>query len=222
MTPLLFAMLLGGAVYADSSATYSFSPNEIVAIQQLNATITQDSKILFHKILLDPLTKEITFEGKFNIVDDTLEVLITSPSGRVHESPIHTEISPQHFETLLWLSGVQKDSLFTIELKDARGGRQPIENLIRKIDQRYGHEPQRFWQFTGSGFERNNHLATREGNLALLWNEGNTVIKNPEKDGDVGNNFTGAADFFPPKKYRDSKVFIYIKPVLNPGAFNEI
>lgn len=223
---LLLPLLLMTAPLADTAAVVDtatlFSTAEQAAIKQLGATITPEGNVRLGNVTLDPKRKEISFEGYFKIVaNDILEVLIATPAGRAHEALVVADIDPLHLQVLLYLAGYEngarkpgdkQGALFRIEAQPEGGGRRPIEEYIRHIS-RKGHEPIRDWVFVGSSFDGGDCLATREGNVALLWSYGQSIFDNPMPDGDDDNAFFPYQPNLPPDvEDRQVPVKIFFTP----------
>jgi len=142
--------------------------------------------------------KEMTlsFPAQVNMVEGELEVLIASPTGRLHESLFRTEAVPLHLQTMLLLLGLRngprlpdakgrQGDLVDIDVEwtdhDGRVHRDPIEEWI--MDRRR-HGPMRRigWVFTGSAIQNGRFLPNIEGNLVLLFSSGETVLDIPDPE----------------------------------------
>lgn len=182
----------------------------------------KDSKIYLDSMILDPFKREISFDAHTTVVDDILELLIATPKGRVHETLLTADIDPFKLQLLLHLLNAnngarklnkytQQGDLFRVEVQPIGGGRRPIEEWVSRYrdDKRI---PPRNWVFVGTSFsETKKPLATAEGNVLLLWSEGQTILDNPCDDGDSGNNFQAFKPNLPPAAFTNPvpvKVFI--------------
>lgn len=210
MFPLIAALTLSAAISAGSQPDSArFSPEEQRIIREIGGTITTEGMLQLGGITLHPDTRELSFAGRTQITSGIIEVLIATPKGRAHEAPVEANINPFHLQVLCYLagshngtrkkgSGKRQGDCFRIEVQPQGGGRRPIEDWIQQVD-RPSHEPIRDWVFVGSGFSGQECLAEREGNVVLLWSNGQSVFDNPYPDGDVDDNFVAFTENFPPK-----------------------
>lgn len=176
---------------------------EKLIMQKIGAKLTEDQNLELDDIIINRRTKEITFPAKINMWEGPLEVLIcTKKEGRLHESLLFTEIEPFKLQLMLILSGakngarnksfdekgIPQGTLFDIDVKPDHGKRVPIENWLynvvtKKQKERVG------WVFVGSSFRDGKCLANVEGNIALTWSFGNTILDNPSVTGDTDDYF---------------------------------
>ena len=177
------------------------------------------------KITLHREAGELSFPAVLNLDAGVLEVLIATPIGRLHESLLRTEASAFHLQTLLYLIGLkngprlpdaegrQGDRVnLDIEWQRADGTavREPIEQWIwndktSATMQRIG------WVFVGSKMGDGKFLADVEGNLALTYSVGSTVLDLPDATGDDDTVYVVNTKKKEPAK--DAAVRVIVKPV---------
>ncbi len=185
-------------------ACFAFGPQEEPAPKVSEVKPPQQSpvkqangNIKLGEITLNPRLKEISFKGIINPpTQGTLEVLIVSQIGRVHEGLVVTSASPYQLEAMLYMLGAdneikrsqknKKGSLVNIDLewKDENGvlHRDPIEQWV--LDERTKKPMKRKgFFFCGSNFVEDIYQAEGSGNLCLLYsNTPATVIDSADKD----------------------------------------
>lgn len=202
-----------------------FSAQEITALQKMGGKVTPQGDIELGGIVLNPKTKEISFQATTQITSGILEVLIATPKGRGHEAVINADIDPFHLQMLCYLSGMQngtrkgkgQGALYRIEVEPKDGGKRPIEEWICVVGKKV-HEPIRDWVFVGSTFQNGECLASREGNIVLLWSYGQSIFDNPQTDGDVDDNFEVFAENIPPEAHRSK---IPVRIILTPAEMTK-
>ncbi len=148
------------------------------------------------KIRLHRKARVLSFPARLALAAGALEVLIATPDGRVYESLFSSPASPLHLQTMLYLLGLEngprlpdaagrRGDLVDLDVQwcDARGRkhRMPIERFI--LDRRTHRCMRRLgWVFTGSSIQNGKFLAETEGNLALLFSSGDTVLDCADPD----------------------------------------
>ncbi|MBQ6473989.1 MAG: hypothetical protein IJJ33_18515 [Victivallales bacterium] len=138
--------------------------------------------------------KELAFAGAFKLEAGALEVIIAHPHGRVHETLLTTEVKALQIQTMLYLLGAQNGvrlpggkqpqgtlvDIF-VEWKDQEGKlqRRPVEEWI--LDRRT-NQPMKpvGWTFVGSTIKNGVFLADSEGNVALNYSVGETILDLPD------------------------------------------
>ena len=142
--------------------------------------------------------RELSFPGAVNQLSGILEVLVATPSGRLHESLLRTTAKPLHLQTMLYLLGLkngprlpgpdaEQGDLVDIDIEwTAQGGasvREPIEAWI--LDQRTGKPAQRRgWVFVGSTVVDGAFQADVAGNLVVTYSVDDTVLDTADSAGD--------------------------------------
>ena len=163
----------------------------------------ESGKVKLGNIKIAPGKKRITFPAQINQVRGPIECLIVTEEGRVHESVLRTKIRPLHLQLALYLLGldngtrlpaeehkgtqgdlVNLDILWQTEEGEPRS--LPIERWV--LDTRTEKRMECIgWVFVGSPVVEGTFLADRQGNVALVWSVGATVldIPDPESDNDM-------------------------------------
>lgn len=158
-----------------------------------------NGNIQLGKLTLNRQEGCLSFPAKLHDPDTgALEVLISTPEGRIHETLLITDVLPIHLQTMLYLLGAKngprtKDKtgnqgdLVDIDLAwvDATGKkhREPIErwvvnNVTGKNMKRRG------WVFTGSIATEKQLQADVEGNLVIVYSIGSTILDIPSREGE--------------------------------------
>jgi len=138
--------------------------------------------------------KELAFPGAFKQEAGALEVIIAHPHGRVHETLLTTEIKAIQLQTMLYLLGAQNGARLPggkvpqgtlvdifLEWTDQEGKlhRRPVEDWI--LDRRTNQPMKPIgWTFVGSTIKQGAFLADSEGNVALNYSVGETVLDLPD------------------------------------------
>ena len=185
-----------------------------------------NGNIKLGEITLNPLLKEISFKGILNSpTQGTLEVLIVSQIGRVHEGLVITSASPYQLEAMLYMLGAdneikrsqkhKKGSLVNIDLewKDENGvlHRAPIEQWV--LDERTKKAMKRKgFFFCGSNFIKDTYQAEGSGNLCLLYsNTPATVLNSADKDSNNDILFVTNPNMQKPGAYKTVRVIISLR-----------
>ena len=223
---LLVLAVFGAAVLAfgpqeePTPAASDVKPPEALPIKQKNGNIK------LGEITLDNRKKEISFKGTLNSPDQgVLEVLISTPRGRVHEALVVTKASPYQLEYMLYLLGAdtevkrkakgKKGSLVNIDLEwqDDNGvlHREPIEQWVEDERTKKAMRRQGFY-FCGSNIENKVYQAEGHGNLCLLYsNTPATVLDCADKDSSSDILYTTNSRKHQPGASRDVRVIISLK-----------
>jgi len=132
-----------------------------------------------------------------------MEMLIATPEGRLHESLLKTEARPIHLQTMLYLldlkngprvpdaKGNQGDLVdIDIEWAKADGTKvvEPAENFVwnnkaETVMKRSG------WVFVGTTISNGVSQADSEGNIAISWAVGNSILDLAGPEADVDDLF---------------------------------
>ncbi len=190
---------------------------ELKILEIMGGRVMEDGNIGIGDVTVLRKTKEISMPGYVNINKGELEVLISTPTGRNHESLIVSDIDPYHLQLALFLIGARngtrmppvepqkgqeggllsQGSLIDIWVELEGSGRFPIEKWLknRKTTREYERKG---WVFVGSSFSSDKIcLATREGNIVSTWSFGNTILDNPSHSGDTDDWFESYSETMP-------------------------
>ena len=206
--------------------------NELKVLKYMGGKVLPDGNIAIGKVQILRTENEISFPGNVEIREGDLEVLISTQTGRIHETLIVSKIDPYNLQLALFLIGAHNGTLYPpnsekfkngkkkstlpqgslldifIELKN--GKRVPIEHwLLNK-----GSKKEKIntgWVFVGSNFDvAKKCLATKEGNIVNLWNFGNSILGNPTPSGESDDYFVSFTKNIP-KKSTNIKVIMKVK-----------
>lgn len=206
--------------------------SELKVLKYMGGKVLQDGNIAIGKVQISRVTNEISFPGNVEIREGDLEVLISTPTGRIHEALIVSKIDPYNLQLALFLIGAHNGTLYppnSEKFKDGKkkstlpqgslldilielqnGKRVPIEHwLLNK-----GRKKEKFntgWVFVGSNFDvAKKCLATEEGNIVNLWNFGNSILGNPTPSGVTDDYFVSFTKNIP-EKANNIKVIMKVK-----------
>ena len=154
--------------------------------------------LILGEIRLHRRERELSFPAAINQLAGALEVLISTPSGRLHEALLRTTAKPLHLQTMLYLLGMRNGRRLggpdgrqgdivdiDIEWKRETGEvvREPVEAWI--LDQRTGKKAERYgWVFVGSAVSDGVFLADATGNVAVTYSVSDTVLDIPDRAGE--------------------------------------
>ncbi len=179
------------------------SEGEKRILKKLGGVLLPDGNIRLGKITIHRLEQELSFPAYINMTSGALEVLISTETGRTHESLLVSKIDPFNLQIALLLLGfkngrrlkdgsIEQGTLINIEaviLDDSDSKRHPIENWLYNKTTEKEMGPQG-WVFVGSNFTHNKVcLATKEGNIVNVWSFGNTILDNPGETGNYDDTF---------------------------------
>lgn len=175
-------------------------------------------------IMVHPATREISFPGIICLSSGILEVVIATPTGRLHETLVSSDISPLQLQAMLYLLGYgngprmpdstgRQGDLLDIELAwtDAAGvsHREPVEKWIK--DMRIGTASKPLgWAFVGSTVQDGEFLAEVEGNIAVNYSVASTILDIPDPDSLDDTIFVVNEEMTGPGK--DASVTVILKP----------
>ena len=153
-----------------------------------------NGNIKLGKVTLRRDSKTLAFPAEMNMQEGLLEVLISTPRGRLHESLLKTEIKAFHLQTMLYLLGLhngpripdeqgKQGSLVNLDIQWEENGEtktKPIEEFVlNKKKERTMERPG--WTFVGSNVKDGRFMADVVGNITLLYSIGDTVLDTPSE-----------------------------------------
>jgi hypothetical protein len=153
--------------------------------------------IQFGELTLHRSAGEISFPATMVLGSGVLEVVIATPSGRLHESLLSADVSPLQFQAMLYLLGLgngprlpdpvtgRQGDLVDIEVAwtgdDGTVTREPVEQWIH--DTRVNGPMKRLgWVFVGSTMRDGAFLAEVEGNICVCYSVGSTILDSPDPE----------------------------------------
>lgn len=174
------------------------------------------------KITVRRVARELALPGKFNLNNGALEVVIARPEGRVHEALLVTEASGLQIQAMLYALGAKNGQRLAggnmpqgtlvdilIEWKDNAGKvvRQPVEEWI--LDGRTNRKSSPIgWVFVGSAVQNGKFQADVEGNIAINYSSGATILDLPDKDSTADDTLFSVN----PELFQPTDLLIIIKP----------
>ena len=188
---------------------------ELKILEIMGGRVLPDGNLAIGSVTVHRASREVSMPGFVNITEGELEVLISTPAGRNHESLLISEIDPYHLQLALFLvgakngtrkppadddvasEGLAQGSLVDIWIELEGFERFPVEQWLR--NRKTNREKDRDgWVFVGSSFTSDRIcLATREGNVVNTWSFGNTILDNPCKSGDTDDWFESYSQRMP-------------------------
>ena len=186
------------------------SESELKILTFMGGKVLSDGNISIGKITIHRNGDYISFPGIVNLTEGDLEVLISTPSGRAHESLIVSDIDPYKLQLALLLIGAEngmrtmptnaknpkkinkgltQGTLVDIYIKPKDIEAFPIEQWLKNKKTKR-EKKQEGWVFVGSSFSTDKKcLASEEGNIVNVWTFGNTILDNPSSSGDTDDIF---------------------------------
>ena len=168
--------------------------------------------------------REVSFPAVVNMDTGQIDVLVSTPVGRLYEALLRTDVHPLHFQTMLYLLGLKNGPRFSdeegrqgdlvdIDLEwqrdDGTTVREPVERWL--CDERTSAVMTRCgWVFVGSSIEDGVFLAAIEGNLVVTFSAGESVLDIPDKGGNKAWTFYVNGEKTEPGK--DAKVRVIVIP----------
>jgi len=165
-------------------------------------------------LVLSPTTRELSFPAKFVLGRGVLEVVVATPTGRLHETLLVADVSPLQIQSLLYVLHYNNGPRLTdstgrpgdlidifIEWITAEGKtvREPVEKWM--LDLRTGQAMiPKGWVFVGSTIREGKFLADLEGNVVINYSVGSTILDIPDAQGTDDTIFEVNADKKQPKK----------------------
>lgn len=188
----------------------SLPAGEKEILEQLGGTKDKDGNILLGEAFLRKSDRTISFPGRLNIRSGVIEVLVSTPRGRVHESLVVTDLDPFLLQAALILAGYRNGSLkngsaFSVEI--AFGGKRvPAEEWLydntAKKPKRKG-----CYIFVGSSFQDRKCLASLEGNLININSlDKNTILTSALSGEEARHEYVVDEKKMPPMRLKDPAV----------------
>ncbi|OGV83631.1 MAG: hypothetical protein A3K19_07650 [Lentisphaerae bacterium RIFOXYB12_FULL_65_16] len=175
-------------------------------------------------ITLHRATGEISFPAVLNLQSGVIEVIVSLPDGRLHESLLKTEVKALHLQTLLLLANLKngprirdengnQGDIGDLDLewkdKDGKAVREPIEEWI--VDTHTGKPMTRYgWAFVGSAVVDGIFQADAACNLVINYSVADTVLDIADKSGEDDTLYVGNDQKTVPGK--DAPVRVIITP----------
>lgn len=222
MACLSFVALLPAMAFAGQPAPSPALP--------LGAELLANGDLKVGEIVVRRQARELAFPATFILTAGALEAIVVHPHGRLHEALLCTEVKALQVQAMLYLLGAEngprRDSALgrrgdlvdmDIEWTDAAGKarRDPVETWIR--DNRRGGPMTRIgWVFVGSRVKDGNFLADGEGNVAINYAIGESILVTPDEQGEDDTIHSVNSDQVQPAA--DSVVTVVLKPRPPEGA----
>lgn len=154
-----------------------------------------DGRIQLGQCLYDPKRSEVSFPAELNLAIGTLEVLIATPRGRIHEALLLSDASPYQVQLMLLLAGARNDAkaadgqvgqIVDVDVEwrgdDGILRREPVENFLSDTRRINRSPPRMGFHFTGSEVVEGVLQAEGAGNIALLYNRPDSVLNCADRD----------------------------------------
>jgi hypothetical protein len=154
-----------------------------------------DGRIQLGKCLYDAKRQEVSFPGEMNLAEGTLEVLISTSRGRIHEALLLSDASPYQIQLMLLLAGARNDviaadgqsgQIIDVDVEwrgdDGLSHREPVENFLADTRRANRAPPRMGFHFTGSEVVEGVLQAEGAGNIALLYNRPDSVLNCADRD----------------------------------------
>ena len=156
----------------------SFYAQDAELLKKIGARKDKDGNILLGKAFIRKDDRSISFPGRINVREGVIEVLVSTPRGRMHESLIVTELDPLQLQMALILAGydngdITRGAPFHIEIIYGKSRRINVDEWL--YDSTAGKPKEKgTYVFVGSSFKDKQCLASLEGNLINI----NSLDKN--------------------------------------------
>jgi len=194
----LLSLLFAGPITTGQTAPSQTNPDtdEVEPItppaQAMERLPNGDIKL--GKVILRRESKTLAFPAEINMQEGLLEVLISTPRGRLHESLLKTEIKAFRLQTMLYLLGLHngprlpddngnQGSVVNLDIQWEEDGEKitkPIEDFV--LNKKKDRTMKRLgWAFVGSSIKDGKFMADVVGNIALLYSIGDTVMDTTSK-----------------------------------------
>ena len=168
-------------------------PDQPVAVKRLPNGDVEMGGITLHR-----KTMELSFPAVFNLGYGSLEVLIATPVGRLHESLFRAPIKALHLQTMLYLLNLKngprsaaetgnQGAIVDIDVEWSRADGTTVREAIEEwVTDAHAEGPMKRvgWVFVGSSIAEGEFTADAAGNLALLYSLGDTILDMPHEAGD--------------------------------------
>lgn len=147
----------------------SFYAQDAELLKKIGARKDKDGNILLGKAFIRKDDRSISFPGRINVREGVIEVLVSTPRGRMHESLIVTELDPFQLQMALVLAGydngdITRGAPFHIEIIYGKSRRINVDEWL--YDNTAGKPKEKgTYVFVGSSFKDKQCLASLEGNL---------------------------------------------------------
>ena len=164
-------------------------------------------------VTLHRQARKLSFPGKIQLdatqmptleMAGVLEVLIATENGRLYESLLSSGAKPSHVQVMLILLGLNNGP----RIRDAQGRQgdlvdidvewkradgmlieEPVENFLFDVRTKK-HAVPAGWSFVGTTVQGGVVNADAEGNIALAWSVGGTILDTADPEGEKSGIFT--------------------------------
>jgi len=157
----------------------------------------QNGDVQLGKITLHRKQGCLSFDAKVNQTAGPVEVLISTPQGRLHEALLRTEASPLHLQVMLFLLGSRngprrpdaegrQGDIVDIDLQWRDGDkerREPVESWLKDTRENADKIPRQGWVFVGSPILDGMFMAETGGNVAVTYTVADTILDLPDEHG---------------------------------------
>jgi hypothetical protein len=181
---------------------------QLKALKLFGARQLKDGNIGLDDIIIHRREHEVSFPAKFNVLQGTIEVIVSTKNGRGHESLFYSDTNPLRLQLALILAGYKNGAVFSggpipqgskmgIDVL-LNGKRYPAEYwLYNKTKQR--NKEDLGYIFVGSSFTSSGEcLAVTQGNLIdINSRDFNTILLYPITNEHINDEFIANEDRTP-------------------------
>jgi hypothetical protein len=201
----IYVLLLVCMGLANFAITQTPSPSDAESSQEAaKPERLPNGDVQLGAVRLHRDTGSLSFPATIEIRMGPVEVLVSTPMGRLHEALLEADVSALHLQVMLYLAGLENGARLPggevdqgdvvdidVEWTNAEGEtqRRPVEYFLE--DRRAaGVTPRTGWVFVGSSVQAGELLADTEGNLVLTWSHGETILDTADPEGNDDTLFT--------------------------------
>ena len=177
-------------------------------LKKIGAKTDPAGNLFLGSVFIRKSDRTISFPGRINIREGVIEVLVSTPRGRMHESLIVTELDPFQLQMALILAGYDNGDLtkgapFHIEIIYGNSKRIHVDEWLYDNTAR-SPKKKGTYIFVGSSFKNGRCLASLEGNLININSlDKNTILNAVLNPQDALHEYTVSSEKLPPAKLKN-------------------
>lgn len=249
LRPFIFLLFAAGSLSAEDLGRSAGEPHTLPApdqeITEMKPVLKRldDDRYLLHDIEINKRTREIRVPTRINMRIGLLEFAVVHINGKVHESLLHTEVSPTHLNIAFKLLhyAASRDlhddptsikpsetpseaqlaaSRISLEMEwqqDGKTRRVPLNDLIQHV----GHEkqmPPGPWVYDGSLIYQGKFVPQMTGDIAAIFLTGSALINYPGEDNHDDTVWHCYTSRIPPE---GTRVTLIISPFQKPKTTDQ-
>lgn len=221
---LLLAVFSAGISAAETPAPRKPTEAEQRFMDAIGAKIDDKGNVLLDQLVIDRKTRQISFPATVNVTTGTIEVVVSTKRGRMHESLFWTEVDPFRLQQALILTGyrngpmvegleIPQGAKFDVMVKLPDGKVFKADEWLKDVSTGT-HKSDDGYVFVGSNFSSKKCMASLDGNLININSgDANTILNAVLNASNINHEYAAVTEKIPEEAIKgEMKVTLFFTP----------